>query len=181
VSDLPSNRVPSACSGTAAANGAANASRTRDGVTVDIPIDNPTNDNPVVVAAALIPRQSPPGSGVALVVRFRMAIGWHISAMSNGSWRGSSLPTTIRLQLPRGVVLEGDWTIPEPEVQVDRVAEGHIYQGDVTFRHQLRITDEQPPGDIELLCVVKYQACDATACLRPTPVELRPILEVVKR
>jgi DsbC/DsbD-like thiol-disulfide interchange protein len=143
-----------------------------------LPVDVLTADNPVRVTAELVPPQSSPGGTVTLAVRLRIGVGWHVGAMSDQRPPGLALPTTVDLRLPAEISVEGEWLCPEPERDPEH---GRVYRGEVTLQRKLRIADDARPGEIELPCIVSYQACDATSCRRPEPVELRPRLVVLKR
>lgn len=146
----------------------------------DLPIRGPSEEEPVVVAASLFPRQAKPGNTATLVIRVRMAVGWSISPVGNDGPRGPSLPTTLALRLPSGVAIEDDWLLPDPEACFDRIGQHLGYHGEVVFRRTLKVAANQPAGPLQIPCTVTYQACDAIKCIRPRPVELQPMLEVVE-
>jgi DsbC/DsbD-like thiol-disulfide interchange protein len=145
----------------------------------DVPIGSPTADTPIVVAAAVLPQQARPGETVTLVVRVRMGIGWHIYALGQKTPSAPFAPTTIDFALPRGIEPVGQWLVPPPEHFRGQTGPGLVYQGEVVVRRKLRIANQLPSGKLELPCTIRYQACRAELCLRPTQVVLRPVVNVV--
>jgi hypothetical protein len=69
--------------------------------------------------------------------------------------------------------------MPEP----DRAGgmSGPVYQGEITFRRTLKVTDKVALGAVEVACDFSYQACDENQCLRPTTIKLKAPLEIVSR
>ncbi len=146
-----------------------------------VPIDNPSRENVVVVAAAIFPQTARPGDAVTLAVRFRTAIGWHVSTVESADQTGPAEPTRLDMKLPAGVSPDGDWVLPQPDTCVDAMGRRRVYTDDVTFRRRLKIDHRQSMGTLVLQCTVSYQACNDTVCTRPVPLELRPTLDVIDR
>jgi hypothetical protein len=132
------------------------------------PMEEPTNAKPVVAAATIEPADAAPGADVELVVRIRTAPAWHIYAAGKSGAAG--MPTRLELSLPDGLELLGDWKNPEPDVRPSELGPEYILQGDVEFRHALRVTDAAAAGPLEATCVVTYQACDHSRCLLPAKI-----------
>ncbi|HEV3301145.1 MAG TPA: FG-GAP-like repeat-containing protein [Planctomycetaceae bacterium] len=137
--------------------------------------EGPTRSNPVVATAAVLPRRVRAGESLTLTVDLRVAAGWHINAVSSGS--GTAIPTRLELNVPPGISVAADWTLPEPDVGGPET--GPVYRGQVTFRRTLKVAEKAAVGRVELSCDFAYQACDDNQCLRPTKVSLKAPLEVV--
>ena len=146
-----------------------------------VPIGNPGKEHVVVVAAAIFPTKAKPGDVVTLAVRFRMAIGWHVSVVESADQSGPAEPTRLDLNLPAGVSPDGDWVLPQPDNCVDAMGRRRAYTDDVTFRRRLKIDARQLSGILAVPCTVSFQACNDTICTRPTPLEVRSTLNVIDR
>ena len=105
----------------------------------EVPIGSPTPDTPIVVAAAVFPQQARPGDTVTLVVRVRMGIGWHISAIGQKTPSATYTPTTFDLMLPSGIKSVGEWLVPQPERFRGRAGQGLVYQGEIVVRRKLQV------------------------------------------
>jgi DsbC/DsbD-like thiol-disulfide interchange protein len=143
--------------------------------TVDIALDAPTSRRPVVAGAALAPAKVNAGGTVTLVVKAKVAPSWHIYAADLPT--GSSIPTTLKLKLPKGVSLKGDWTYP---VAAQNASDNTwVYEGELTFQHALKVAPDVPSGPIEVTCEFGYQACDPSSCRPPTKIDLKARADVL--
>jgi hypothetical protein len=133
----------------------------------------PDAQRPVVATAELSPATCHAGASADLIIRAKVAPGWHIySAESNGP----GIPTTLRLKLPGGVEAEGEWSYPTPIAGSDHQM---VYEGTLEFQRKLRIKTDAAVGLISVTCELGYQACDPFLCRAPTKVELVAAAEVV--
>jgi hypothetical protein len=107
------------------------------------------------------------GDLVTLVVRLKIAGGWHTYGHLPDD--SPSEPTTIKVELPPGARWHGDWqtprTYPGAETGVTE------YRGDAVFTRQLYFTSVPSKGKdargarITLPGAVHYQACTEERCL----------------
>jgi hypothetical protein len=133
----------------------------------------PNVNDPVVAAVELAPAKVRPGESLDIVVRIKLAPTWHVYAAEGTP--GPGVPTSLKLQLPKGVEAEGGWAYPKP----DRDRDGQrIYAGTLEFRHRLRVAQDAAPGPIEVACEFSYQACDPQSCRLPAKADLRARGEV---
>jgi DsbC/DsbD-like thiol-disulfide interchange protein len=108
----------------------------------------------------------------------RITPGWHIYAMDRST--GSSLPTSIGLNLPAGLERSSEWAAPEPSL--DEVVLGQpsfIYTGNVTFRCQLQVAHDSHTGSLTIRGELKYQACDRFNCHPPDSINLETNVQVI--
>jgi DsbC/DsbD-like thiol-disulfide interchange protein len=134
-----------------------------------------TPTKPVVAQAALRPAAARNGSPVELIIEVHIAPGWHIYAADGST--GSAIPTSLKWKLPDGVEAAGQWQYPKAARGAEEQAE--IYEGNLTFRRPLRITQRAKPGPLELHGELTYQACNAFRCRPPESLALSARGEVV--
>jgi DsbC/DsbD-like thiol-disulfide interchange protein len=139
--------------------------------------EEPTPNNPFVAIAALRPAGGGGGDLVELVIEARTAPGWHIYAV--GDSQGGAVPTSLEVKLPRGVEPAGAWQYPQARAGPEGPA--GIYEGRLTFRRPLKITESARRGPIEIQCEVTYQACDPFRCRPPETLTLSARGEVLAR
>lgn len=144
-----------------------------------VPTESPSATQSVTVGAAVVPAKIPAGDSAILAIRMRIAIGWHTGAIGPPDAAGTL--TQLDLQLPPGLVAEGDWLVPPPQRCAGPSGTTLGYQGDVLLQRRLRIAPAQPPGLLTPSCTVTYQACNDQQCERPEPIMVQPTLEVVPR
>lgn len=144
-----------------------------------VPTESPSATQTVTMGAAVVPAKVPAGGSAILAIRMRIAIGWHIGAI--GSPDAAGTLTQLDLQLPPGLVAEGDWLVPPPQRCAGPSGTTLGYQGDVLLQRRLRIAPEQPPGVLTSSCTLTYQACNDQQCVRPEPTIVKSTLEVVPR
>lgn len=135
----------------------------------------PTAAEPVEVTASLSDPNVEPGGTIELIVRVKMAPGWHIYSANRPT--GIGMPTTLELMLPKDVEVAGEWSYPEsiPELSPDIFAGEEptfIHEEIVVFSRPLKIGSATPPGRLLVTCELGYQACSITSCLPPKTVTL---------
>lgn len=143
---------------------------------VEINVTEPNNSAPVSVGMAVTPAQASPGETVMLVVRAKLASGWHIYAADRKS--GTTVPTSLALQLPNGLEPTGDWQYPEPELYESVLGPTYIYHDEANFLFPLRVSDDAA-GNLSISCEFSYLACNDDTCLRPTKLPISADLSVV--
>jgi DsbC/DsbD-like thiol-disulfide interchange protein len=134
--------------------------KTRD-APPQVTMEEPDSRSPVNAAAALQPARAMKGKSFVLVVKIKIAPTWHIYAADG--MVGSSIPTSLKLELPQGVEAAGEWTLPSARQD----GESRIYEGSLQFSRQLRIGSQVKPGPIHVRCELTYQACDPFSCRAP--------------
>ena len=143
---------------------------------VEIEVDEPSGANPVSIGAVVVPATVGPGELVTLLVRAKLASGWHIYAADRES--GPTVATTLELQLPAGVEKKGDWQCPEPELYETVLGATYIYHDTADFLVPLRVADDAA-GNLRIACEFGYQACNDDICHVPTRQSVSVDLSVV--
>ncbi len=143
---------------------------------IQLTLDQPNSQRPVVAGAALQPAQVKPGQTVTLVVQAQTAPSWHIYAAQNPT--GTGIATSLKWHWPEGVEPVGDWSYPKARLGGD--GQNLIYDGELTFRRQLRIAANTRPGTLRLTGELGYQACDPFVCRPPATLKLEATAEVVQ-
>jgi DsbC/DsbD-like thiol-disulfide interchange protein len=138
--------------------------------------EEPTDRQPVVAGAALRPAKIQPGGTMTIVVQVKIAPTWHIYAADAD--QGTSIPTTLKLKLPKGIAAKGEWSYPQATKSRD--VEGSIYEGELTFRRTLNVASDVSTGPLEVACEFGYQACDPFMCRPPAKLALKAKAEIVK-
>jgi hypothetical protein len=128
------------------------------------------------------------GALVTLVVRLKIADGWHIYVRAHEAVResgGRVEPTKIDVELPVGANWHGDWQTPT----VYEAAQAGVfeYRGDAVFTRQLYFTsvpaegrDVQERARMTLSGTVRFQSCAKGRCMFPyttVPFEGRVIVD----
>lgn len=131
--------------------------------------DSDGGRKPVAAQASLSPATVRAGDTTTLVVEAKIAPGWHIYAADDLT--GTTIPTSLKLKLPKGLSAQGDWTYPT--AKPGREGEGSIYEGTVKFRRTLKADVHATSGPLAVECEVRYQACDATSCRPPTKLTVK--------
>lgn len=128
--------------------------------TAAIAIDEPTAEEPVTASAAILEPSAVKGDTVTLVVRVKIAKGWHIYAKVP---EGSPYPVTeITLKLPDGITAKGDWQLPK-SVAKDEL---RIYRGELVFSRKLAV-GEEAKFLATIGCGLHYLVCNEEFCLPP--------------
>jgi hypothetical protein len=113
---------------------------------------------------------------------FAVTVGFAIDPMFEIHDRHAPPPaiaTTVELSLPTGFHELGEWSAPSP-VQ-SQWPDGHpVYVGDPAFVRQVRVDKHVKPGEYEIGCAIRYQACNDRYCLPPVSFSL-PAEVKVKR
>ncbi|HKI69400.1 MAG TPA: protein-disulfide reductase DsbD domain-containing protein, partial [Verrucomicrobiae bacterium] len=101
-----------------------------------------------------------PGDTVMVGFHLHMAPDWHTYWRNPGD---AGIPTTIRWDLPQGVTAgEIQWRVPDKLLEATSTT--YIYSNDVVLLAPLKISDDVPPGSLQLKAKVSWLECK-TLCL----------------
>lgn len=114
----------------------------------------------VAVKASLKPSKQ--ADQVTVVVEMDIKKGWH-TYLSVGP-DSTSPVTEVSLQLPDGATAIGGWNKP-PGAPYSKEPGAMVLEGRAVFSLRVQLSDEASGS---IVVKVRYQACDATKCLRPT-------------
>jgi DsbC/DsbD-like thiol-disulfide interchange protein len=142
---------------------------------VNIPLEEPSTQQPVVAGAALSPTRVRPGDTLVLTVQVKLAPTWHLYAPEGR--HGSGMPVSLKAQLPAGVETAGDWVYPKAAVNLKD--QSRVYEDAVIFRYALKVAADARPGPLRVTCEFGYQVCDPFSCRPPTTEKLEASAEVV--
>ena len=106
-----------------------------------------------------------------LFIDVRIAPGWHIYAADGES--GPFAPTVLELQLPTGVEMAGKWKYPEMQPRIESGTLADVYEGNVSFRADLKLRKSFPETNQTIQCRLEYQACNQFRCLPTTTRDLK--------
>jgi len=107
-------------------------------------------------------------SSLVVVLGADVAPGWHVQAHRPSA--KELVPTTLAVVAPAGFEV-GEIEYPQPESIALDFAGGKpldVYGGHVRFRIPLTLKSELTQKGASFEAKLRYQACDATRCLRPT-------------
>jgi uncharacterized protein len=139
-----------------------------------------TSSTHVSVEVELPATPLPAGSPIPVLVRLRIAEGWHINA--HEPLQGYLLATAVEGG-DGTVVLD---TVEYPPPQIAQLAFSQeplaIYSGTVTLNARFHFDPAAVPGEYQIPLRVKYQACSDQQCLAPTETEVVvPVIVGVRR
>lgn len=141
-----------------------------------IALPEPSAETPFVAVASSEARKLAAGDTFEFVIQARTLSGWHIYAVDKPT--GISIPTSLDLVLPQGVLAASDWKYPKAEVHATAQGASFVYRGPMTFTRELQLADDAKAGVYDIVCQLRFQACDAFSCLSPETVELSATVEV---
>jgi DsbC/DsbD-like thiol-disulfide interchange protein len=135
-------------------------------------------EGPVTASIDADPRQLRPGDPFHLIVRARIAPGWHIYAVDKPAAAASR--TSLEIEVPQGIERAGEWILPQASPDATLPGDlSFIYDGAVTFRSPLRVAADAAAGEKTIRCVLEYQACDRFSCRPPTETALLTTIRIV--
>jgi DsbC/DsbD-like thiol-disulfide interchange protein len=140
-------------------------------------VARPTEGAPVQAAAAVAPSPSVQGASATLIVRVKIAPGWHIYAFGGNG--GPNQPTRIELTLPEGCTAEGKWQSPVTSALMGAQGLAEIYETEAIFKQPLQCASSMPTGRASIVCTIHFQACDHRHCLRPERLTLDVPIQIV--
>lgn len=143
----------------------------------EIVVARPTEGAPVQAAAAVVPSPLSQGASATLIVRVKIAPGWHIYAFGGNG--GPNQPTRLELTLPEGCAAEGKWQSPASSALMGAQGMAEIYETEAIFKQPLRCASSMPIGRASIVCEVHFQACDHRRCLRPERLKLDVPIQIV--
>ncbi len=136
--------------------------------------DEPTVDQPVVADVTFSETAASPGDKVVLNLNVRIFPAWHIYAHDPSE---TFIVTTHELQITDGLSRSGGW-FPPPSELYEADPSILIYKDDVTFEHDLEISDDAPAGAQTASVKLRFQACDPYICLPPEEIELSAAIDI---
>jgi len=145
---------------------------------LDIPLaKEPTETEPVVIAARFDRDNVKPGETVNLVVRCKIAKSWHIYSVDGPT--GVSIPTKLSVLPPESVTAAAQWVLPTSKMKSSIAGPTALYTGDIRFSIQLAVAESAEAGEVTVPCEFHYQACTDVRCLPPTTKTLEIPLTIV--
>jgi hypothetical protein len=114
------------------------------------------------------------GETTELVVEFRVAPQWEIHAVDS---HPDEAATRLNVELPQGIEASGEWEFPPGQASLAPGGKW-VYAGSFAARLPLRVTESAASGEQQVVCRVRFQACDERQCLRPEEVELEGTLVI---
>jgi len=143
----------------------------------EIFVANPTDAAPVQGAAAIEPSRLSPGWSATLIIRLKIAPGWHLYAVEGNG--GPNQPTRIEATLPTGCSATEEWESPAGSPSVTSTGGAAIYETEAVFKQSLQFESSMLLGQASIVCDVHYQACDRHRCLRPERLTLNVPIQLV--
>lgn len=131
----------------------------------------PKADEPVQAMIRLSRNPIASEDSLQLFVDLRITPGWHIYAADGDA--GPASPTAFELKLPAGVEMAGEWTYPETQTHVGSGILAQVYEGNVSFRADLKVRKSIFVENQTIRCRIEYQACNNFRCLQVTTRELK--------
>ncbi|GEM_PF-674154 len=139
-----------------------------------IGLDAPTARRPFSAGMTVV--RGTPDDLVTVIVRGRIAPGWHVYAHVPAD--EPYIQTELKLQLPPGAEAVGEWSRPEGVID-PHAPTLRLWMGDLVFSHQVRLPKTTAGrAAIRIGCTISYQCCDENSCLPPDEIELSSSVEL---
>jgi hypothetical protein len=133
------------------------------------------------IEVAPVPLTTAPRAAQTMVsLNFRVPIGYHIN--SNTPKSEFLIPTALKMELPTDIVL-GKIEYPAGEDKAFPFSPDEklsVYSGDFTINVGVHPLNSVVPGKYEMHGVLRYQACDNSACYPPKNLPVSFEVKVVK-
>ncbi len=113
---------------------------------------------------------------------FEVSVALEVAAMHEIHEAHAARPyhgTRVELVLPAGFEAAGEWVLPAASESMTGEGPG-VYIGRVVFTRKVRAGKTLKAGRYEVGCVVGYQACSETHCLKPVKSEVKGWVRVEK-
>lgn len=127
--------------------------------------DRAGNPTQATFAVEVVPSRVAPGGTATLKVSAKVDDGWHLFATDHDGGER----TTFALDLPPGLVADGEWTAVGPPI--DKAPElGTGGKAQRYFEHSavwtlpLKVAADAPAGDVPLAVQASYQVCSDKTC-----------------
>jgi DsbC/DsbD-like thiol-disulfide interchange protein len=130
----------------------------------------------VTVATLADPPTVSPGDTFQLVVRVRIASGYHI--YSTKASEGSFSPTSLTFILPDELAFAGDWVFPPPIIT--QTGES-VYRDSVLFRRQVKVQLNAVPKQLSIKGELLCQACNPDLCFPARKLPISASVAVVSK
>ena len=128
---------------------------------------------PVAATLTIEPATVAPGATANVSVKVRIQPLFHIYGLNKSGTENA--PTTLKLTLPEGLKLKGNWTAPESK----RSGKARIYRDEVVFSAVLDVSKKVRVGKRTIKCTMEYQVCDEEVCWPPATLDLATEVEVL--
>lgn len=129
----------------------------------NLSVAEPTERDPVTVAALVWPKNASPGDEVTVALKVRIKPGWRIYRYVPAS--EPYITANWKLEFSDNLQAVGDWEKPAPEAYPEN-PEIYIYQGEQVFTHKIKVL-KAGGGDQTVKATISYQTCNRDICLRP--------------
>jgi len=139
-------------------------------------VPEPSGVEPVTAAMGINRLKVQAGESFDVLVRVRIAGGYHIYAPAAGS--SPFTRAVVRLDLPGPLEAEGEWIMPRPTVTKSGES---IYTDSVLFRRRIKVRLNAPNEPVSIKGELLCQACDAELCRPPGKIPLSASVKVVSR
>ncbi len=131
-------------------------------------------EDPVAVSFRVPNNALHAGDTFEISVDFEIAMSYEIRDRNAPP---PAISTLIELELPNGFDAIEDWS--EPASVRSELPDGHMaYVGKTSFTRRVRMADSVVPGQYDLSCLFRYQACNPRQCLRPVESKLNVSLTI---
>jgi len=135
---------------------------------------------PAVAMAPVAPVAAERGKQTKVTLNFRVAPGFHVN--SNAPKDEFLIPTTLKMDLPRDIVL-GKIEYPDGQdvsFPFSPDSKLSVYSGDFAINLMVHPLTAVVPGNYAIHGVLRYQACDNAQCFPPKTLPVTFDVKVVK-
>jgi hypothetical protein len=122
---------------------------------------------------------APRGKEFQAAIVVKINTGYHMNSHKPSD--SYLIPTTVTPQLPAGFTMAGEPVYPAGKNEKFPFSPDkplNVYTGSVTFRVKLTADDKAPLGKTSIPVMLRFQACNLSACLPPVKIPLTVELNV---
>jgi hypothetical protein len=147
-----------------------------DEVAKAVDVATPSESRPVSVGAAMSADQVRPGDVVTVMVRARLAHGWHV--YTNVPADQPFIEARANLDLPDGLEPIGDWQ--STKGRPDRVKPAlQVADGELVMTRRVQVAGDIDAGSHAITCRFGFQACNERICLPPAEASIELVIDVI--
>jgi hypothetical protein len=139
-----------------------------------ITVADPSGHEPVTVGIATDHPSARPGDIVEVLVKARIAEGFHIYSANVTNPKSFNTATSVQLALPDSIEPLSDWSVPTAR----HVGAEWIYTNAVVFRRLLKVRADASAGPLPIKGELRCQACNDELCWPPKDIPISTIINI---
>ncbi|MBI4661791.1 MAG: carboxypeptidase regulatory-like domain-containing protein [Verrucomicrobia bacterium] len=139
-----------------------------------IQVAEPDLSRLLTASASVHPTKLKPGEGATLFIKVKVARGYSIAALAEGTETKGA--TTINVELPEKLSAEGSWQARQPFMPGRSLP---MYYREVAFSRPLKLASDAKAGQVNVRCDLHYQVSNQMLAWPQSTIHLETSLDVV--